>query len=400
MNPVHTMTEGQLVEALEALFAEGSEAARRREQGAFDEAAHPLNGGLVLFGAGNLGRKTLQGLRKHGQEPLAFADNEPRLWGTQVDGVTVLSPQEAASRYGATAVFVLTIWRGEGTDRMPDRIAQVRALGCERVIPFTLLFWKHAEAFLPHYLVDLPHRVINQREAVLAAARLWADGPSRVEFLAQIRLRLLADFALPEPVAHEIYFPEDLFALAPDEVFIDCGAFDGDTLRRYLARYPDFAGQFHTFEPDPKNFAALEAWAAAQAPPLRDRIRVYPYAVGASRKKVRFDATGTEAAAVGSGSLEVECVALDEVLAGTTPTYLKMDVEGSEPAGITGAKGILQKHAPALALCIYHRQNHLWAVPNLVQAANPGAYCFFLRPHLLEGWDTVCYAVPAQRLNA
>ena len=39
------------------------------------------------------------------------------------------------------------------------------------------------------------------------------------------------------------------------------------------------------------------------------------------------------------------------------------------------------------------------SVPNLVAAQNDD-YRFFLRPHLLEGWDTVCYAVPKGRSRA
>jgi len=64
----------------------------------------------VLFGAGNLGRKVLQCLRSIGVEPLAFADNSPSKWGSQVDGVPVLSPKDAAAQYGGSALFLIAIW--------------------------------------------------------------------------------------------------------------------------------------------------------------------------------------------------------------------------------------------------------------------------------------------------
>ena len=80
----------------------------------------PFANTLVLFGAGGIGRKTLAGLRALGIEPLAFADNNPALWGKRVNGLQVLSPQEASARYRKTAVFVVTIWSGEGRDRMRD----------------------------------------------------------------------------------------------------------------------------------------------------------------------------------------------------------------------------------------------------------------------------------------
>ena len=68
-------------EELEFLLSEDIATAKRREQSAFDVMAAPFNNSLVLFGAGNLGRKTLRGLRSAGIEPLGFADNNPALWG-------------------------------------------------------------------------------------------------------------------------------------------------------------------------------------------------------------------------------------------------------------------------------------------------------------------------------
>ena len=106
---------------LERLLSEGVERAAERERTSFQQCTEPFQASLVLFGAGGLGRRTLAGLRRLHMEPLAFADNNPRLWGTTVDGVAVLAPAEAARRYAATAAFVITIWSGQATDRMADR---------------------------------------------------------------------------------------------------------------------------------------------------------------------------------------------------------------------------------------------------------------------------------------
>src|ERR1035437_2312289 len=164
--------------ALEELFAEGEAEATARERSAFDLMAGPSKDLIVLFGAGHIGRKTLAGLRKVGIEPVAFADNDARLWNTFVEGVEVHSPGEAARRHGDRATFVITIWRGEATDRMAQRESQLRSLGCRYVVTFQPLFWKHAEVFLPHYAVDLPHRVHQQANDVRRAGRLWSDDAS------------------------------------------------------------------------------------------------------------------------------------------------------------------------------------------------------------------------------
>ena len=81
------------------------------------------------------------------------------------------------------------------------------------------------------------------------------------------------------------------------------------------------------------------------------------------------------------------------------PTFIKMDVEGSEIDALIGAQNIIRKELPILAICAYHRQDHMWRIPSLIHSFSD-QYCFFLRPHLSEGWDLVCYAIPLPRLSS
>src|SRR6266567_7592329 len=175
------LADNDLTTALDELFAEGEANAKARERSAFDLMAGPSKDLIVLFGAGRVGRKTVAGLRKAGIEPIAFVDNDRLLWNNFADGVKVLSPEEAARRHGDQATFVITIWRGEATDRMAEREAQLRRLGCRCVVTFPPLFWKHAAVFLPHYAVDLPHRVHQQADDVRRAGHLWSNDASRSE---------------------------------------------------------------------------------------------------------------------------------------------------------------------------------------------------------------------------
>lgn len=390
----------QLREELGRLLEEDVASAKHREQTAFDQLAAPFGDALVLFGAGNLGRKTLRGLRRIGIEPLAFSDNDIALWGTTVDGIEVLSPEDAANRHGQRAAFVVTIWRGEGRDTMAERCRPLIELGCTRVLNFGLLFWKYPQIFLPHYSLDLPHKLLEQAEDVVRAFDLWADDASRNEYVTQIRWRLHLDFdALPRPVQHEIYFPADLVELSDAEVFVDCGAFDGDTIASFLRRSGGRFEKIFAFEADPGNYGRLGQYILTLPPELRSRITTYPFAVAEHGGKVRFSATGTEASFVGHGNLEVDCSSLDALLADSDVTWIKMDIEGSEPNGVAGARTLITERSPLLAVCVYHRQDHLWRVPLMVRALSD-EYRYFLRPHLLESWDLLCYAIPALRLRS
>jgi FkbM family methyltransferase len=387
-----------LEKELAALLAESVDVASARAASAFDRVAGGASRPIVLFGGGGLGRRTVKGLRQAGVEPVAFADNNQTAWGTRIDGVEVLSPDEAAKRHGQDAVFVVTIWRAGGTHRYDRTEAQLKGLGCVRIVPAVVLFWKHPAVFLDYYCLGLPQQVLAQRDAVLGTFLDLADERSRQEYVAQIRWRLWADFGgLPSPVAEEQYLPDDLFSLTDDETFVDCGAFDGDSIEAFVKRKGARFRRIVALEPDPINFAKMTDRVAAYAPEVRGKIRLEKLGAADFNGPLRFDGDGSlSSSANPEGSLEIQCVRLDELLAGTQPTYLKMDIEGAEPDALKGVAATIREHAPVLAISAYHKQDHLWRIPEQLRELRAD-YRLYLRPHNEECWDTVCYAVPAAR---
>jgi FkbM family methyltransferase len=397
------MDTSEIETALHALLAESPRDAERRSRAAFDELASPLQERLVLFGTGRLGQRTVTGLRALGLAPVALSDNDPNLWGRSVGGIPILPPAEAASLHGDTSTFVVCIWGAHGTHRIPQIEAQLRQLGCRKVVPFAHLFWRHPEVFLPHYAVDRPSLLLEEAKDVARAFSLMADLPSRAEFLAQVRWRLLMDFGgLPVASPGVSYFPDDLLSDRADEHFVDCGAYDGDTIRDFLVRRDGRFRRVTALEPDPSSFSRLERFVASLDEHVRARITALPLAAYSKSGTLRFLAEGlpssAASAAGGADLVEVACTSLDELLADAPVTFIKMDIEGGETAALEGASGVIARDRPVLAVCAYHRQDHLWRVPLLIDGLADG-YSFFLRAHGNEGWDLVCYAIPPSRMR-
>lgn len=386
---------------LEALLAESVAHATSRERAAFDEIADAASG-IVLVGAGGLGRRVLRGLAKVGITPLAMADNNSQAHGTRIDGVEVMAPAEAAQRFGAEAVFVVTIWGANSPHRFAHTRAQLQALGVQRISTFAPLLWKYPEQMLPHYCQELPHRAVEQGRDIREANALWADENSRREYHAQLRFRILGDFdGLPHPVEHPQYFPDDLFVYGPAEVFVDCGAYDGDTIKVLMARHGAAVSRIIALEPDPVNVVTLANYTASIAVP--SGVVVLPLAAAATHGRTFIETTGTASSAItgadAAGATAIDCATLDEVLAGEMPTFIKMDIEGAEPDALSGAGMTIRRTRPVLAICVYHRQDHLWRLPLMMNEMCTD-YRFFLRPHNEEGWDLVCYGVPVERLRS
>ncbi|MGA7631134.1 MAG: FkbM family methyltransferase [Terriglobales bacterium] len=384
----------QLENILRRIETEPLDAVRARERSAFDDLASPLGEKLVLFGAGPLGKGILAGLRKAGIEPLAFADNNRDLWHHQVMGLPVLSATEAAEQYGKTACFVVTIYQGSSVHR------QLASLGCQRVAACASLLWKYADIFVPQCGLALPHQFREQCAGIRRCYAMLEDELSRREVREQLRWRYWLDFsALSPPLdASDTYFPMDLLSPIPDEVFLDCGSFDGDSIGSFNRHWASEFRHAFAFEPDPVNRGALAS--NMETIGIGDRVTVMPYAVGNINGRVSFACNSSASSHITTQEVgsAIECRRLDDIEWPVTPTYIKMDIEGAEPEALAGGGELLRRHQPVLAVCTYHRSEHLWEIPNLIRSISPD-YHVFLRRYAEECWEGVCYAIPKHRLK-
>ena len=359
----------------------------------FDRLIADTGESYILFGAGRLGKIALEGLRKAGIEPIAFADNNPKLWNTDVDRIQVLSPENAVKKYGKSAVFVATVYTNQP---VLDQLQSLKV----KAVSFASLAWKYPQVLLPHADLDLPNEIYNQAADVKKAYSLWADDVSRHEYLGQLEWRISLDHRVlpPHLPQREIYFPDDLVSIERDEFFVDCGAFDGDSIREFLKRNEKFRGFILGIEPDPENISLLRKYFSTLPKTIQDRVSAIQLAVGTKRGIVRFNATGSAASSVGVGMFEVQSDSLDNLLIGKNPTYVKMDIEGAEIEALKGGHNIIAENMPILAICAYHKQEHLWQIPLLIHSISD-KYRLFLRRYSDECWELVCYAIPEGRLE-
>ncbi len=394
--PLPVRPQGALDFCLDDVLSESVAQVKRRERTQLDQLLAAWQGECVLFGAGSVGRRALQGLRSAGIQPRAFSDNNPLLWGTQIDGLPVLAPELAALRFGSDAHFFITIRNEAHCYR--DTLQQLQRAGCHSVSSAELIAWRFPELFPTFLLYDLPHKLYAQAGQVRRAATLWADEPSREEYAAQVRLRALGDpSGLSRFCGQESYILDGVFDIEPDDAFVDCGAFDGDTIRTLIAGQRPL-GRIEAVEADSHSFARLAGTVAELDAHTRQRIRLHNCAVGSQLGPVRFADSGKVDSRVSpDGEMIVDMVPIDVMFRNKRVSIIKMDIEGGEFDALMGAANVIQRDRPILAICVYHCQQDLWRLPLLMRSLNPD-YRMYLKSYRGDGIQTVAYAVPPERV--
>lgn len=226
--------------------------------------------------------------------------------------------------------------------------------------------------------VDILEHILAARQTVKTA--VW-------------RNNIMAAFSEPQ------YFPRDIpsFSLSEQEIFVDAGAFVGDTLETFLSESGSKYGHYHAFEPDTLNYEKLRAFCAD-----KPNISTYPKGLFSRDGQLTFVTSGSDSsrftnetdAPLSTGNVvdSVDICALDTTVDGPV-SYIKMDIEGAELEALKGAEQTIRTHKPKLAICIYHKIHDIWEIPLYIHAIQP-AYDLFIRHHSINQHETVLYALP------
>lgn len=387
---------------LAEILTVSADAVRERETSALETLLKACNNRCVLFGCGGLGRRAIEKLAELGVRPLTLCDNNRSLWATEIEGIPVVSVAQAAAQFGEDSLFLIAVWNPHHW--YGETAQQLKAAGVRSITSYLPLFWRFPNDFLPVVLLnDLPVKVYEAKEDVLAAEGYWADDLSLRIYRANIHWRAMGnpEFMPPRP-DENTYLPKDLFAAVNEECILDCGAYDGDTVRQFLNRYGQNFAAIYPIEGDAVSFERLQQYIGTLPPATARKIHAIHCAVGAMRAIARFSfdgVTGSNAGHAESASIDVPCYPLDDLPITELVTMIKMDIEGAEYDGLLGARRLIQRDKPILAICVYHRQNDIWRIPLLVRDLLP-RHKLYLRAYEGDGFQTVLYAVPPDRALA
>lgn len=189
---------------------------------------------------------------------------------------------------------------------------------------------------------------------------------------------------IPSSPEAEQYLPSDI-SIDYSRI-IHCGAYDGDTIRAIQSKH--IIQALAAFEPDEVNFNKL----IKSFFDTKTETILFPCGAYDGETQVRFNSLEKSSAIAADGEYIIQCVAIDHVLPSFKPTYITMDIEGAELEALKGAENTIKKYKPALAICVYHKQDHLWKIPQYIHSLGLN-YKLYLRNYTGCISETVLYAV-------
>lgn len=173
------------------------------------------------------------------------------------------------------------------------------------------------------------------------------------------------------------YFDFDLIHCDNNEVFVDIGAFIGDTLVQYTNMFgKDCYKRIYCYEVVPANIQTI--YKNVETFKLKN---VVVRAKGVSNQNgfmyLEQDGISSVNQLVKSGSIKIPTVTIDDDIDGEV-TFIKMDIEGAEESALLGCRDKIVQYHPKLALSTYHNHKDLWKLAHIIDEIDP-SYKFYLR---------------------
>ncbi|MBP9989682.1 MAG: FkbM family methyltransferase [Ruminococcus sp.] len=175
--------------------------------------------------------------------------------------------------------------------------------------------------------------------------------------------------------------------LNDEEIFMDLGAYDGDTVREFLKATKNKYKKIIAVEADEKNYSKL----LKNTQEISD-ISTLNIAAWDKKETLHFEKKkGRNSKLSSCGKIEVQADSVDNILNGEKITVLKMDIEGSEEKALNGAQKTISVFKPKLYVCAYHRNSDMFRLPIIINKLCPDYKFYFCHHPYIPAWESNFY---------
>lgn len=342
---------------------------------------------IVIYGAGFYGIKTLITLRKYGVNPTFIVDRNSEYSGSSIGGIPIMGLEALSTISNDTMIIITPRYASAGIEKM------LRSYGFNNLAIEGGIVSDHNVIFGYSKNCELKQQIFadSMHKVDFVKARL-ADAHSVKVFEAIAKLWCHGDYQdCLNLVNDEGYYPDDIIKLNDDEVFVDCGAYIGDSVEKFALKTHGKYKAIYAYEASELQYEQAKAYLRAKK---IENLELHNIGVWSSEGELCFDSTGDVGNRISNGGeTKIKVNSLDNLLKDKlSPTFIKMDIEGAELEALKGSMEVIKEHLPKLAISVYHKFGDIWEIPYYI-LNETDRYKIYLRANS-PLYDFIFFAIP------
>jgi FkbM family methyltransferase len=334
-----------------------------------------------IWGTKGLAIHIIDFCNRYGIEINSIFDSNIDNLGKVFHGRQIESPRQNES-----PTIVCSYWTSRHID-----LAQ-KSIGENIFTPWEFMISLNDETIWPWWNLRLPNNLSEDEIKYLRkTSERCIDNLSYTEFWKQVAARHMIGIIDSKNVGSDApsteYFVKRYTETKSSSIFLDLGAYDGDTINRFFAQ--EITGGDNRkavgIEADLRNYLKLRALSEVNP-------KITPIHAAISDENMLISFNENEHSLVNSGLSKVgkyivPTVTINQLFKADSFTQVKFDIEGFERIALEGGSSAIKSKNAIWSVASYHLYDDFWILPRKF----PRKYKIGVTSHAPRPWDTTFY---------
>lgn len=353
---------------------------------------------IIFYGAGNLGKLAIKLFRNINIYPKYIVDKNDEIIGKDIDGVKIIHPDDISDYDKENSVFavcIVTVPFNSIRNYLFD-------IGCKYIYPFYDIAQLYEDIGMNNGWSINDISKLSKKDIEYVYYKL--DEKSKYHYLKWLYWRISRkeiDYSIDIDIENKFFIDEIKDILKSNENYIDIGAYEGETIKKFIS---NVNGKFETilaFEPYEKSYKTLVQNINRMSKNCSGNIILSKEAVGnySGKGYITENLGMANKISFQNNKLynkEVEISRLDDLKFKSKPTFIKIHSECMEYDILKGGINTIIKYRPILVMTTYHNEDGIYKIPKFLMK-NISEYSFYYRLHGYCGTQSVLYCIPKER---